>query len=109
MRVLLNVVAVIWLLPGGGIGNIIVRDSDYREMSGGATVTDQSYPFMVRFRFRYINSVGRCGGSLINKRYILTALHCFTSFNADCLDNGQPNGKCVAYLGDRNTRYHKGW
>ncbi|CAF0974929.1 unnamed protein product [Didymodactylos carnosus] len=45
-------------------------------ITSGSTATANSWPWMVAL---YINGSFRCGGSLINLQYVLTAAHCVVS------------------------------
>ncbi|CAL4092949.1 unnamed protein product, partial [Meganyctiphanes norvegica] len=53
-------------------------DSDQR-IVGGQQATPGEYPWQVLLRITTSSSgEGRCGGSIIKKRWILSASHCFT-------------------------------
>ncbi|XP_012235769.1 chymotrypsin-2-like [Linepithema humile] len=45
---------------------------------GGSSATDGQYPYQASLR---LNNRHFCGGSIIDKRWILTASHCLTGFN----------------------------
>ena len=63
------------------------------EISGGVDASPNSFPFMLRLHIRGARGrEGRCAGSLIHKKFFISALHCFSEgfdFWRHCLRRGR--------------------
>uniref|UniRef100_A0A6M2DZR7 Putative trypsin-like serine protease n=1 Tax=Xenopsylla cheopis TaxID=163159 RepID=A0A6M2DZR7_XENCH len=52
---------------------------DNERIIGGAAAENSSAPYQVSLRD--VNNTHFCGGAIINKKWIVTAAHCFNNFN----------------------------
>ena len=74
------------------------------EISGGVDASRNSFPFMLRLHIRGARGrEGTCAGSLIHKKFFISALHCFVNsegfdFWRHCLIQGTTNGWCYAVV-----------
>ena len=72
------------------------------EISGGVDASPNSFPFMLRLHIRGARGrEGRCAGSLIHKKFFISALHCFSEgfdFWRHCLRRGTTNNRCYAVV-----------
>ena len=73
------------------------------EISGGVVASPNFFPSLLRLHIRGAKGrEGRCGGSLIHKKFFISALHCFVSEGFDfwthCLRRGSANGRCYAVV-----------
>lgn len=48
----------------------------YSRVYGGKSSQQNEYPWMALIRYRNAKKPSRCGGSIINNYYVLTAAHC---------------------------------
>ncbi|XP_063700542.1 CLIP domain-containing serine protease HP8-like [Culicoides brevitarsis] len=67
------------LLPEPGVSNCGLHFPD--KIYGGSVAAIDEHPWMARLEYTYTDGSRdfRCGGALINSRYVLTAAHCVPS------------------------------
>nr|ACO14743.1 Collagenase precursor [Caligus clemensi] len=54
----------------------IENDSPYGKIIGGQEAAPNQFPWVVAIQMKFLVGNGSCTGSIINKKYILTAAHC---------------------------------
>lgn len=74
----INIALLLALLVGCALARSVV---DFTRVVGGEDAEKGQFPHQVSMRSRFSNS-HFCGGSIISKRFILTAAHCTQDLNA---------------------------
>lgn len=81
-------------------------DCDAVRIVGGENTDIGEFPWQVHFR-KKADLKGFCGGSIINKDFVLTAAHCFSGHQAESQGTGNKGGIFVALGAHETERYSR--
>ena len=79
-------------------------------VAGGIDAEKSAWPWLVGIASKSVRWIPKCGGSLINEQWVLTAAHCFQNVDAkrNIMGRVKEAREFVARLNEHNLRLDEG-
>jgi secreted trypsin-like serine protease len=106
-----GLVSRLLLLVGlvGGLSGQALGETDTEMIVGGTAAPEGKYPWQVRLYSSADDTVGFCGGSIIDEKWILTAAHCLLDTDAVVVGYGSNDRTKTTKIESEKIIVHPGY